>query len=118
MTKFLCYHELFFRPYIFALFAWAFLLGVKPFLLDTWERVMVHTEVKDGLFKSVEQTLSGAELEKLYGSRRSLAVISKLGSGKWELTEYKEMVNDSEEGTMNDSEDVIRWMCIIIEFII
>jgi hypothetical protein len=47
---------------------------------------MVRVEVKDGLLKRVEQTLSGAELEKLYGGRGSLAATPKSGSRKWRST--------------------------------
>jgi len=61
---------------------------------------MVRIEVKDGLFKRVEQTLSGAELEKLYGGGKSLAATPKSGSRKWRSTGKvleKEMAKDSEE---------------------
>jgi len=96
------------RPYIFARFAWALFLGVKPFILGAQERVIVRVEVKDGQFKRVEQTLSGAELEKLYGGGGSLAATPKSGSRKRRSTGNaleEEMANDSEEGMTNDSEE-------------
>jgi hypothetical protein len=95
------------RPYIFARFAWAFLLKVKPFLLGAQESVIVRVEVKDGQFKRVEPTLSGAELEELYGGGGSLAATPKSGSRKWQSIEnaLEGMADGSEKGMTNDSEE-------------
>jgi hypothetical protein len=90
------------RPYLFARFAWAILLQIKPFITADFPRHAIRIQISgEGKIEYKEQLFSGLQLKSFYGgggSKRATPINKRSGTGSV-MGDDRE--SSSEDGDIN-----------------
>ncbi len=93
------------RPYLFARFAWAILLQVKPFITDDLPRHVIRINISDAdQIEYKKELLSGPQLKAYYGGGGSKGATPK---NKRSRTGSRADDEDSDVNMDNDWEDMM-----------
>jgi HNH endonuclease len=93
------------RPYLFARFAWAILLQVKPFITDDLPRHVIRIKISDeDKIEYKKELLSGPQLKTCYGGGGSKGATPK---NKRSRTDSRADDEDSDVSIDNDWEDMM-----------
>jgi HNH endonuclease len=93
------------RPYLFARFAWAILLQVKPFITDDLPRHVIRIKISDeDKIEYQKELLSGPQLKAYYGGGGSKGATPK---NKRSRTDSRADDEESDVNMDNDWEDMM-----------
>ena len=97
------------RPYLFARFAWAVLLQVKPFITAGFSRHGIRIQISDeDKIEYKEELLSGPQLKAYYGgggSQRATPVKKRSKTGSMADDDGGPVGSSSEDGNVNMDDD-------------
>jgi HNH endonuclease len=95
--------------YLFARFAWAILLQVKPFIIAGFPRNVIRIQMDlEGRINREEKLLSGSQLKAYYGgggSKRATPLNKRSGTGSMEDDDGDLIKSSSEDGDLDMTDD-------------